>query len=105
MCTGAGIPPGNVMITYKNSSSITIEWKPPNKCRAINGIITSYSIRYRIHPNGIPQTTSQSEGLEITLTGLTLFTEHSIEVAAVNENGDIGVYSLPQSVMTDEERM
>ena len=105
-CTGAGIPPDNVMVTNKSSSSITIEWKPPySQCRAINGNITSYSIRYTINPNGIPQTTSQSEGLKITLTGLTPFTNYSIEVAAVNENGDVGVYSVHQLVMTDEARM
>ena len=109
MCTyhtGAGIPPDNVMVTNKSSSTITIEWKPPNTpCRDINGNITSYSIRYRIHPNAIPQNTLQSEGLQITLTGLTPFTKYYIEVAAVNENGDVGVYSVPQVVVTDEARM
>ena len=71
---------------------------------AINGLITSYSIRYTIQPNGIPQTTLQSDGLEITLT-VTPFTEYSIEVAAVNENGDVGVYSVPEVVMTPVARM
>ena len=69
----------------------------------MNGLITSYSIRYTIQPNG--QTTLQSDGLEITLTELTPFTEYSIEVAAVNENGDVGVYSEPEVVMTPQARM
>ena len=69
----------------------------------MNGLITSYSIRYTIQPNG--QTTLQSDGLEITLTELTPFTEYSIEVAAVNENDDVGVYSEPEVVMTPEARM
>ena len=106
MCTGAAIPPANVRGTAVNSTAITVQWNAPSSsCRAINGRITSYSIRYTIQPNGIPQTILQSDGLEITLTGLTPFTEYSIEVAAVNENGDVGVYSIPELVMTPEARM
>ena len=106
VCTGAVIPPANVMATVVNSFSITVQWNAPsNPCRAINGLITSYSIRYTIQPNDIPETTLQSDGLEITLTELTPFTEYSIEVAAVNENDDVGVYSEPEVVMTDEARM
>ena len=102
MCTGAAIPP-NVRVSVINSTSIFVQWGIVSLCRAINGLITSYSIRYSIQPNGI--TTLQSDGLEITLTGLTPFTEYSIEVAAVNENGDVGVYSEPEVAMTDEARM
>ena len=103
VCTGPVIPPANVMATVVNSFSITVQWNAPsNPCRAINGLITSYSIRYTIQPNGIPETTLQSD---ITLTELTPFTEYSIKVAAVNENGDVGVYSEPEVVMTDEARM
>ena len=71
-------------------------------CRAINGQITSYRIQYTAQPNGRPQTTDQTQGLEITLTGLTPFTNYSIEVAAVNEEGDVGVYSEPEFVETQE---
>ena len=103
---GAAIPPANVRVTAVNSTAITVRWNIPSSiCRATNGLITSYSIRYTIQPNGIPQTTLQSDGLEIALTELTPFTEYSIEVAAVNENGDVGVYSEPEVVMTPEARM
>ena len=106
MCTGAVEPPSNVMATVENSFSITVQWNAPSSpCSAMNGLITSYSIRYTIQPNGIPQTPLQRDVLEITLTELTPFTEYSIEVAAVNENGDVGVYSEPEVVMTDEARM
>ena len=105
MCTGAAEPPANVRVSVINSTSILVQWGVVSLCRATNGLITSYSIRYTIQPNGIPQTTPQSDGLEITLTGLTPFTEYSIEVAAVNENGDVGVYSEPEVVVTDEARM
>ena len=104
MCTGAAEPPANVRVSVINSTSIFVQWDIINPCSAMNGLITSYSIRYTIQPNGIPQTTLQSDGLEITLT-VTPFTEYSIEVAAVNENGDVGVYSVPEVEMTDEARM
>ena len=105
VCTGAVEPPSNVMATVENSFSITVQWNAPsNLCSAMNGLITSYSIRYTIQPNGIPQTPLQRDGLEITLT-VTPFTEYSIEVAAVNENGDVGVYSVAASVVTPIARM
>ena len=104
VCTGAALPPDNITVTDTNSFSIIVQWNAPSDpCRAINGLITSYSIRYTIQPNG--QTTLQSDGLEITLTGLTPYTNYSIEVAAVNENDDVGVYSVPQLLITDEARM
>ena len=105
VCTGVAIPPANVIVSVINSTSILVQWGVVSPCRATNGLITSYSIRYTIQPNGIPQTTLQSDGLEITLTELTPFTEYSIEVAAVNENDDVGVYSEPEVEMTPEARM
>ena len=104
VCTGAAKPP-NVRVSVINSTSFFVEWGIVSLCRAMNGLITSYSIRYTIQSNGIPQTTLQSDGLEITLTGLTPYTEYSIEVAAVNENDDVGVYSEPEVAITDEARM
>ena len=105
MCTGAAIPPSNFIVSVINSTSIFVQWDIINPCSATNGLITSYSIRYTIQPNGVPQTTLQRDGLEITLTELTPFTEYSIEVAAVNVNDDVGVYSEPEVVMTPEACM
>ena len=105
VCTGAAEPPSNVRVSVINSTSILVQWDIISLCRAMNGLITSYSIRYTIQPNGIPQTPLQRDGLEITQTELTPFTEYSIEVAAVNENGDVGVYSVAKVEMTPEARM
>ena len=78
-----------------------MEWDTVT-CRARNGLITSYRVQYTAQPDGMVQTT-QTEDQEITLTGLTPFTNYSIEVAAVNEEGDVGVYSEPQYAVTDED--
>ena len=44
-----------------------------------------------------------NEGGEATLTGLTPFTSYSIEVAAVNNQSDVGVFSEPVIAHTSEE--
>ena len=102
VCLGAGLPPDDVVVTVEGPRGISIQWAFISLCRARNGLITSYSIQYTAQPDGMVQT-DQTEDLEITLTGLTPFTEYSIEVAAVNEEGDVGVYSDPQDAMTDED--
>ena len=102
MCLGAGLPPGGVVVTVEGPRNISIQWGFISLCRARNGIITSYRVQYTAQPDGMVQT-DQTEGLETTLTGLTPFTNYSIEVAAVNEDGDVGVYSVPQYVVTEED--
>ena len=41
-------------------------------------------------------------GGRVTLTGLSRSTKYSISVAAVNENGDVGLYSDPVTTMTHQ---
>ena len=101
--TGAGIPPENVMVTVDSSTEISVQWGPLRDiCRARNGIITGYIIQYRAWPNDVAVTTDEIDSFDFTLTGLTPFTLYSIEVAAVNEEGDVGVYSEPHNVITEE---
>ena len=101
-CTGAAIPPRSVMATVDSSTEISVEWNSIGApCRARNGLITSYRVQYAVLYSMVQ--TTQTEDLEITLTGLTPFTNYSIEVAAVNEEGDVGVYSEPQYAVTEED--
>ena len=66
-----------------SSTRIFVEWKRlGSPCRAI---ITSYIIRYTAKLSGMAQT----EDLDITLIGLTPFTNYSIQITAVNEEGDV----------------
>ena len=88
-------PPTDVLISDKNSSTITISWRPV-KCIHRNGDITGYSVRYGIEGNGSVQTVNVSGGnsTKIAISGLKSSTTYSIEVAAMNGAG-IGMYSNP----------
>ena len=61
-------------------------------------------MQYRAQPGGVVDskevTGNWNSGAETELTGLTPSTYYSIEVTAVNEEGDVGVYSLPVTVNT-----
>ena len=80
------------------STTITIQWGAV-PCMDQNSEITGYKVRYG--PVGSSQRAtdavsgSASTGGTYTPTGLIPFTNYSIEVAAVNSNGDIGPYTLP----------
>ena len=95
--------PSDNMIFDKNSSTITIRWRP-GKCVHSNGDITGYSVRYGIQGNGGIQTVNVSGGnsTKIAISGLKSSTTYSIEVAAVNSAG-IGMYSNPLNVTTSVE--
>ena len=104
VCVGTGLPPGGIVVTVEGPRGISIQWSIVSPCRARNGLITSYRVQYTVQPDGMVQT-DQTEDREITLTRLTPFTNYSIEIAAVNEEGDVGVYSEPMYAMTEEDGM
>ena len=82
-------PPTFVNVSEVTSSSITVQWGPVD-CIHRNGDITGYLVQY-----------GEVEGTEallrvvnsqVTITGLTPFTQYTVSVAAVNSAGT-GVYS------------
>jgi len=85
------------------STSITIAWGAVN-CIERNSIITGYVLRFT------PPSTSGNDSVMVagtgdawgmvTIDGLTPSTEYSIQVAAVNSNGNVGVFSTTLSVQT-----
>ena len=90
-----------------SSTEISVQWNGLSTCRLVNGLILSYRIRFITH--GRVDTIDKelgdgedwrSEG-EILLTGLTPFTNYSIAVAAVNKDGDVGLYSNPVTILID----
>ena len=87
-----------------SSTSITVQWGAV-PCMDQNSEITGYKIRYG--PVGSSQRTqtnvvtgSASTGGMYTLSGLIPFTNYSIEVTAVNSNGDTGPFTPPYFVET-----
>ena len=85
------------------ATSITIAWGAVN-CIERNSIITGYVVRYT------PPSTSGNDSVMVvgtgdawgmvTIDGLVPSTQYSIQVAAVNSNGNVGVFSTTLSVQT-----
>ena len=95
------------MATVVSSTEITVEWDGLDPCIHVNGHIEMYRVRYT-EASGVVQ--SKNEDIEwnvvdaeTSLTGLTPFTSYSIQVAAVNEEGDVGLYSDPLTRQTKED--
>ena len=91
-----------------SSSEISVQWSGLSNCRLVNGRIVSYRVQFTA--NGTTESRDWElgdggdwrNGGEISLTGLNPLTNYSIAVAAVNENGDIGIYSDPVMQQTLE---
>ena len=105
--TGAAVAPHNVMATVVSSTVISVQWDGLALCRLVNGLIVKYRVQYTAESSGEVQSTDESgdwdDGGQTSLTGLTPFTTYSIQVAAVNEQNDVGPYSDPKTVQTEED--
>ena len=105
-CAGPGEAPGNVRAVAVSSTEISVQWNGLSTSRLVNGLIVSYRVQFTI--NDAIETRDRElrdgedwrSGGDISLTGLTPLTNYSIEVAAVNENGDVGLYSDPIIAVT-----
>ena len=96
--SGATSPPSNVTVTAVNSSSILVIWGPIQSCRDRNGNIKNYNIKYQpVDGSGSVKNEivsgMGSAGGQVLLDGLTPFTDYSIQVAAVNNQSTVGVFS------------
>ena len=109
LCTGTAIAPSNVRATVESSTVVSVQWDGLTPCRLVNGLIVKYRVQYTAQPDGMTQSIDQTAtgdyktGAETSLTGLTSFTNYSIRVAAVNEEGDVGIYSGPVTEQTPED--
>ena len=104
--TGATVAPRNVRTTAVSSTEISVQWDGLTPCRHVNGRIDRYRVRYTVG-SGVVQSKDEAGewdvvDAETSLTGLTPFTNYSIQVAAVNEEGDVGLYSDPLTRQTQE---
>ena len=104
VCTGAREAPGDVRAEAESSTEISVQWSGLSNCRLVNGRITQYRVRYTgsTKDYALGDGEDWRNGGRVTLTGLTPSTNYSISVAAVNENGDVGLYSDPVTTMTHQ---
>ena len=98
--TVPSVPPSDVTVTDVNSSSITVQWGSV-PCIHQNGVITGYSVQYRVEGSGNTETmtVNGASTTQTTISGLNPSTTYSIQVAAVNSAGT-GVYSDPETAET-----
>ena len=98
--TDATVAPRSVTATVVSSTVITVQWDGLDPCRHVNGLIVLYRVQYTEVASGVVQRKDEAGewnvmNAETSLTGLTPSTSYSIHVAAVNEEGDVGLYSDP----------
>ena len=100
--------PTNVTATVNNSTAIIVRWNGLTPCMQVNGLIVKYRVECTSESSGMTQSRLHSGAwnimdAETLLTGLFPFTNYSIQVAAVNEQGDVGLYSDPEREQTKED--
>ena len=103
--TDATAAPRSVTATVVSSTVISVQWDGLNPCRHVNGLIVLYRVQYTEVASGVIQCKDEAGvwnvmNAETSLTGLTPSTSYSIQVAAVNEEGDVGLYSDPVTGQT-----
>ena len=105
---GAAVAPSNVSAVVESSTVIRVRWNGLSPCVKVNGFIVYYRVQYTAESSNVTQSIDHPgdwnvTGAEVLLTGLTPFTKYSIQVAAVNKQGDIGLYSHPRIEQTWED--
>ena len=107
LSTEAAVAPSNVTANGSSSTVILVEWEGLTQCRLVNGHIVGYRVQYGVQSGGLVLTKAVtgnwSSGRETDLTGLTPSTKYTIAVAAVNEEGTVGLYSDPITMETEAE--
>ena len=106
--TATTVVPSHVTALAESSTIISVQWDGLSPCEKVNGLIVEYRVQYTAESNGAIEIIVQSgewnvTGAQVSLTRLTPFTNYSIQVAAVNEQGDVGPYSDSIREQTKED--
>ena len=102
------VAPSNVTAVAKSSTVISVQWDGLTPCEGVHGVIVKYIVQYKAESSGVVRSVVRFgewnvTGAQASLTGLTPFTNYSIQVAAVNEQGDVGPYSDSIREQTKED--
>ena len=92
------VAPGGLNITSVDRRSLSVVWGTV-PCSHQRGPITGYRLRYSASIGASIVNTTGEGNRQHVLTGLTPFTNYSVQVAAVNDGGT-GPYSTPLTVET-----
>ena len=100
--------PRNVAATVMSSTVISVRWDGLTPCSQVNGLIVEYRLQFIAESSGVVQSIAVAGEWNVmraqtSLTGLIPDTNYSIQVAAVNEQADVGMYSDPIITQTLEE--
>ena len=92
----------NLTAEIISSTAIALQWDILIYCSQVNYLSVTFTIKYIAEFGDIVQTIIAAK-TEALLLGLIPYTNYSIEVAAVNEMGDVGPYSYPVTIQTPED--
>ena len=81
-----------------NSFSLSVQWDGLTPCSHVNGHINRYRIQYTSKSSSNVEYEDvrgkwNVVGAHVALNGLTPDTMYTVKVAAVNDEGDVGLYS------------
>ena len=106
----------NIRIGELNPTSVLVQWSILRPCSDSSNGSESENVlptaTFRVQYTVVSSDEVQSEDItgewngieaETTLTGLTPYTNYSIQIATVNEDGDVGPYSYPIQIQTNED--
>lgn len=97
-------PPGNIRVTAKTSTSISLSWTAPSK-DSTNGVLIGYRVHYDDNRKLIKMNANvdtSSDKTNLTLNDLGKYTNYAIKIAARTVRGP-GLFSKLISVVTDED--
>ena len=87
---------------------ISVQWDILSACNPVSDQMIIFRVQYTAVASGVVQSVDHNGEWnqttpEDTLVGLTPHTNYSIEIAAVNEEGDVGPFSVPLQILTPED--
>ena len=86
-------------------TAILVKWSIVRACSEGDGMVVKYRVHFTAESSGEVQHIDRTEvtKLEASLTGLSPYTNYSIQIATVNEHGVVGRYSYPIPIQTPED--
>ena len=99
---GASDLPVNVHSNFSSPTVISVKWDLLRACSPVSDLKVTYRVKYTAESSGEVEELSATR-VKASLTGLTPFTNYSIQIATVNEHGVVGLYSYPITIQTPED--